>query len=74
VQDEGPGISPEEQGKLFQPGGQLRTTPTGGESSRGYGLAVAKDLADRLGCQLWCESEVGAGAHFSVRVPTQPQS
>jgi signal transduction histidine kinase len=75
VQDEGPGLSPEDQAKLFQKGVRLSAVPTGGEPSSGYGLAVAKALVDRVGGQIWCESQLGAGARFSIRIPTRyPQS
>lgn len=69
VYDEGPGLSHEDQAKLFQQGIRLSSVPTGGESSTGYGLAVAKDLIDKLGGDLWCESALGAGACFSFRLP-----
>lgn len=72
VQDEGPGLSHEDQAKLFQQGVRLSAVPTGGEPSFGYGLAVAKSLVDRLGGELWCESELGAGALFGVRLPLEP--
>ena len=49
VQDEGPGLSPDDQAKLFQRGVQLTPKPTGGEPTTGYGLAVAKELVERLG-------------------------
>jgi signal transduction histidine kinase len=69
VCDEGPGLSQEDQAKLFQPGVQLSSVATGGESSSGYGLAVAKELIGKLGGDLWCESTLGAGACFSFRQP-----
>ena len=69
VRDEGPGLSQEDQAKLFQPGIQLSSIATGGESSSGYGLAVAKELIDKLGGDLWCESTLGVGACFSFRLP-----
>ncbi len=69
VRDEGPGLSKEDQAKLYQRGIQLSAVPTGGESSSGYGLAVAKELIDKLGGDLWCESTLGAGACFSFRLP-----
>ncbi|MBA3967140.1 MAG: ATP-binding protein, partial [Nitrospirales bacterium] len=31
----------------------------------GYGLAVAKELLERVGGQIWCESAVGQGPCFS---------
>jgi signal transduction histidine kinase len=70
VQDEGPGISADDQKRLFQRGVQLGTPPTGGEASSGYGLAVAKDLIEQLGGTIWVDSEKGQGACFSFRLPT----
>src|SRR5262249_8516003 len=64
VQDEGPGLSPEDQARLFQRGVRLSAVPTGGESSTGYGLAVAKELISRLGGTIWCDSRLGQGACF----------
>jgi len=69
VRDEGPGLSQEDQAKLFRRGIRLSSAATGGESSNGYGLAVAKELVDKLGGDLWCESTLGAGACFSFRLP-----
>ena len=69
VQDEGPGLSKEDQSKLFQKGVRLSSVPTGGEAAMGYGLAVAKELMDLLGGAIWCESELGQGACFSIRIP-----
>jgi signal transduction histidine kinase len=69
VQDEGPGLSVEDQAKLFQRGMRLSSVPTAGEASTGYGLAVAQEL---LRCQngtIWCQSELGRGATFSFSVP-----
>jgi signal transduction histidine kinase len=69
IRDEGPGISEEDQARLFQKGIRLSAVPTGGEPSIGYGLAVAKDLITKLGGTIDCTSKLGAGAEFSVRVP-----
>jgi len=69
VCDEGPGLSQEDQAKLFQRGVPLSPVATGGEPSSGYGLAVAKELIDKLAGDLCCESTLGAGACFSFRLP-----
>ena len=69
VQDEGPGLSLEDQARLFQRGVRLSPTPTGGEPSMGYGLAVAKKLAEQLGGEVWCVTAPQQGACFSLRLP-----
>lgn len=70
VQDEGPGIGPDDQVRIFQRGVRLGVSPTGGESSSGYGLAVAKELIEQLGGTIWVDSVEGQGACFSFRLPT----
>ena len=69
VRDQGPGLSQADQTRLFQRGVQLTPKPTGGESSSGFGLAVAKELIDKLGGAIWCESVLGQGCCFSFRLP-----
>jgi signal transduction histidine kinase len=69
VRDEGPGLSQEDQARLFQRGIRLTPKPTGGEASTGYGLAVAKELIEKLGGELWCKSELEHGCCFYFRVP-----
>jgi signal transduction histidine kinase len=69
VQDNGPGLTPLEQVRLFQPGARPGPAPTAGEPSSGFGLAIAKELVDRMGGRLWSESEPGRGTCFSFRVP-----
>jgi signal transduction histidine kinase len=72
VLDEGPGLSPEDQARLFQRGVRLTPQPTGNESSAGYGLAVAADLIAKLGGAIWCESILGQGSCFAFRLPRSP--
>lgn len=69
VRDQGPGLSEEDQKQLFQKGVRLTPQPTAGEPSMGYGLAVAKELIEKMGGKIWCESVLGQGACFSIRVP-----
>ncbi len=69
VRDEGPGLSQEDQAKLFQKRVRLTPKPTGDESSTGYGLAVAKELIGKLGGEIWCESVLGKGSCFAFRLP-----
>ena len=69
VCDEGPGMSDADVTMLFRRGAQLEPRPTGGESSSGYGLAVAYDVVESLGGRIWCESTQGVGTSFMFALP-----
>lgn len=69
VKDEGPGISPEDQEKMFKKFQKLSARPTGGESSHGLGLAIVKSLAEKIGGEIRFESEIGKGTTFEVLIP-----
>jgi signal transduction histidine kinase len=69
VKDEGPGISEADQKKLFQKFSRLSATPTGGESSTGLGLSIAKKLAEAMGGTIECSSLLGYGSSFTLRLP-----
>lgn len=68
IHDEGPGFKPEEQEKLFRKYQKLSAKPTGGESSTGLGLSIVKNLTEKLGGTVSCESAEGKGAKFIVRL------
>ncbi len=65
VRDEGPGILPELQAKLFTP---LRSTKRGGH---GIGLAICKQLANHLGAALELKSTCPQGSVFLLRMPRE---
>ena len=66
VKDEGPGISKEDQKRLYQKFQRLSARPTGGESSTGLGLSIVKALVEKMGSELRCESEEGQSTSFIV--------
>jgi two-component system sensor histidine kinase/response regulator len=66
VQDQGPGISAEDQKRLFGKFARLTAQPTAGEHSTGLGLSIVKKVVEAMGGQVWCESELGQGATFIV--------
>jgi signal transduction histidine kinase len=68
VKDEGPGISEEDQQKLYKKFQTLSAKPTAGETSNGIGLSVAKQLAEKTGAKLTCRSIVGHGASFTLKI------
>jgi signal transduction histidine kinase len=69
VRDQGPGVTVEDRKRLFQRGAVLSAKPTAGEPSSGYGLSVARDLVERMGGEIWCQSEPGRGAEFLFKLP-----
>lgn len=69
VMDRGPGISEEDQARLFQRFVRLSTEPTEGESTTGLGLALAKQQARAMGGNLWYELRDGGGSIFTLELP-----
>lgn len=69
VEDQGPGILPEERDLLFRQFSRLSSRPTGGESSNGLGLYIVKTMAEKMGGTAGVESEPGAGSRFWVEFP-----
>lgn len=65
VKDEGPGISEEDQKRLYLKFQKLSAKPTAGESSTGLGLSIVKALTEKMGGSIKCESR-GVGAKFIV--------
>jgi signal transduction histidine kinase len=69
VRDEGPGISEEEQSRLFGEFERLSARPTGGETSTGLGLAIVKKIIEAHNGVLKVDSRLGDGAAFSFKIP-----
>jgi signal transduction histidine kinase len=67
VRDEGPGVAPEEHELIFQRFHRGRAT--GGSAGFGLGLAIGRELADRMGGELVLESSDAPGARFTLRLP-----
>ncbi|MBK7404683.1 MAG: HAMP domain-containing histidine kinase [Phycisphaerales bacterium] len=69
VIDNGPGIPPEEHGRVFEKFRQLGEGPTKEFGGTGLGLAIAKELAHLLQGDIQLVSDVGRGAMFSLILP-----
>ena len=69
VQDQGVGIGPEFQTKIFQRFYRV----DGGDSQRvyghGLGLYIARTLVEAMHGEIWVESEVGKGSYFAFCLP-----
>ena len=66
VSDNGPGISDDEQQKLFQKFQRLSALPTGNETSSGLGLYIVKELVDKNKGQITYHNNPGGGSIFKV--------
>lgn len=69
VRDEGPGISSEDQSKLFGEFQRLSSQPTGGEKSTGLGLSIVKKIIEAHNGTIGVESRIGKGSIFSFIIP-----
>ena len=71
VHDNGTGMSPEVQAKVFQP--FFTTKPTG--EGTGLGLSLSYDIVTLgHGGTLTVESQLGQGSTFRVRLPVPPEA
>ncbi len=66
VRDNGPGLTPEEQARLFTPFTRLDQVRARGH---GLGLSVVRRIVEKLGGQVGVESEVGRGSVFYFTLP-----
>ena len=66
VADKGIGISPEDQGRIFELFERLGKSRSQG---LGLGLVVCKRLVEAQGGQIWVESEPGKGSTFYFTLP-----
>ena len=65
VTDQGPGIAPEDQERIFERFERAK----GAEGGSGLGLAIARRLAHSMGGDITLESELGQGARFTISLP-----
>jgi signal transduction histidine kinase len=68
VRDNGLGIPEAHQSKLFVPFQRLHASAAEGE---GVGLALVRQIVERLGGRVWVSSAEGAGSTFFVGLPIE---
>jgi two-component system, sensor histidine kinase and response regulator len=66
VRDNGPGISPDDQRRLFTTFTRLGMIPAAGH---GLGLAIVRQIVEKLGGQVGVESNGSGGSLFSFTLP-----
>ncbi len=67
VRDNGKGLAPEEQARLFTPFTRLNQASARGH---GLGLSIARRIVEKLDGQVGVESEVGEGSIFFFTLPS----
>jgi signal transduction histidine kinase len=68
IRDDGPGIAPIEQQRIFEKYARLNILEDGG--GLGLGLAYCRLAVNSHGGQIWVESKPGKGAVFKFTLPT----
>ena len=72
VTDDGPGIAPEDQVRIFEEFQQAAAGKQQREGT-GLGLALSKRLVELHGGRIWVESEPGTGSTFVFTLPVPPE-
>jgi signal transduction histidine kinase len=69
VSDTGPGISPDDLARVFEPYWQAASMRSLGT---GLGLAIAKQIVEAHGGSIGVDSELGVGSTFHFTIPCSP--
>jgi signal transduction histidine kinase len=69
VRDEGLGIPPREQDRIFEKFYRLDPNLTRGVGGTGLGLYISRELVRRLGGRIWVASREGEGSTFFFELP-----
>ncbi len=69
VMDTGIGISEDKLDKIFDRFHQIQMVTKRKTEGNGLGLAISRSLVEKLGGEIWVESEVGKGSTFHFTIP-----
>jgi len=70
LRDNGPGLTPDEQDRLFTPFTRLDQARAKGH---GLGLSIVRRIAERLDGEVGVESAIGQGSTFFFTLPAAPE-
>ncbi len=69
VRDDGPGIPPEDQARIFERFYRVEKSRSREAGGTGLGLAIVKHIVQQAGGSVSVESELGRGATFTLTFP-----
>ncbi len=69
IKDNGVGISPEKQSKIFGLNKNISTKGTENEEGTGLGLILCKEFVEKHGGKIWLKSVINKGSEFSFTIP-----
>ncbi len=72
VRDQGYGISPAAQARLFEQFYRERTAQTESVTGLGLGLYISQEIINEHGGRMWVESQPGQGSTFYFMLPLKP--
>jgi len=74
VTDTGPGISSDDQARIFEEFQQAHSGNGERPEGTGLGLALSRSLVELHGGRIWVESEPGQGSTFTFTLPAEARS
>lgn len=72
VQDNGPGISPQNQREIFRKFYQIDTSTSRKRNGSGLGLAICRGITEGLGGKIWVDSTENVQTTFYFKIPKKP--
>jgi signal transduction histidine kinase len=72
VQDEGPGIEPQERARIFDRFYQVDQSTTRRVGGAGMGLYICRRAAESIGARVWLERSDPSGSVFALWLPIDP--
>jgi signal transduction histidine kinase/CheY-like chemotaxis protein len=72
IADTGPGISPEEAARIFEPFYQSSNGMWRDQGGSGLGLSISQQFIDLHGGEIWLETKLNKGSTFAFRLPVSP--
>ena len=71
LEDQGPGISPDNQIQIFEPFSQVESNLNREAGGVGLGLSICRRLAEAMGGEANVDSQIGEGSTFWFEIPVE---